>query len=50
MAIAYTGGTQNQTELQEIQREIYSDWGTLEIWILIFLKGINLEQTFTKVQ
>jgi hypothetical protein len=28
MAITYTGGTQNQTELQEIQREIYSDWGT----------------------
>jgi len=28
MAIAFTGGTTNQTELQEIQREIYSDWGT----------------------
>ena len=30
MAIAYTGGTQNQTELQEIQREIYSDWGNVQ--------------------
>ena len=28
MAIAYTGGKTNQTELEEIQREIYSDWGT----------------------
>ena len=28
MAIAYTGGKSNQTELQEIQSEIYSNWGT----------------------
>lgn len=28
MSIAFTGGKTNQTELQEIQREIYSDFGT----------------------
>lgn len=28
MAINFTGGKTNQTELAEIQREIYSDWGT----------------------
>ena len=28
MAIAFTGGKTNQTELKEIQSEIYSDWGT----------------------
>ena len=28
MAIAYKGGKSNQTELKEIQSEIYSDWGT----------------------
>jgi len=28
MAISFIGGSQNQTELEEIQREIYSDWGT----------------------